>query len=748
MRKFFSRVFVLASMLAVAACGGGGDSSFETPGTPGGGGGNTPAVSSVSVTSSSATILADGSTTADITAMVRDASNNLLSGVAVAFTASSGGVAVTQATTDATGVAKATLSTAGDSSIRTITVTATASGVAGTANVSVIAPPPPPTAATMTLITSSPTITSSGATTATVTAIVRNANNQFLADVPVQFSSTSGGLNVTQGTTDDSGTATAVLSAAGDPTNRPITVTATSGTVTRTVNVDVVGTTLVIQGPTSLASGQVATYTVILANSSAQGIPNQAVNIVSSAQNGLTASTITTNANGQATFGVTVTKTAQETLTASALGITTPLPVSVNTDAFKFTAPAAAPGARPELAINTPATLTVNLQSAGVPVAGQVVTFTSTRGAFTPGTGQATTDGAGNATVQVQSTNAGFGTITATAGSSTAQQPVEFVALTATSVEVQASAFTIGPSETATLTAVVRDSAGNLVKNKTVTFTLTDVSGGSLSAGTGVTDSNGRAQTIYTAGASTSAKDGVSILSSVQGSAATDTVNLTVARREVFISIGTGNSITEPNTAQYSIEYIVQVTDAGGNGVPNVPVTMTMLSERYFKGTRRTGVAGVSGWATCYTTVAAGDQPSGIIGTPPAFFCNTSTQVGAGCTDEDRNRNGVLDPAIGGNPKEDFNNSGMIEAGNIASVTPSNVVTDSKGFALVNVFYPQQYAYWVEATLGASTSVQGTEFTRESTFVLPGSIPDFTGTGTPPGPTSPFGQGLLCSNTD
>ena len=58
-----------------------------------------------------------------------------------AFTASSGGIAVTQAATDASGVAKATLSTAGDATLRTITVTANASGVTGTTNVAVIAPP-------------------------------------------------------------------------------------------------------------------------------------------------------------------------------------------------------------------------------------------------------------------------------------------------------------------------------------------------------------------------------------------------------------------------------------------------------------------------------------------------------------------------------------------------------------------------------------------------------------------------------
>jgi hypothetical protein len=225
-------------------------------------------------------------------------------------------------------------------------------------------------------------------------------------------------------------------------------------------------------------------------------------------------------------------------------------------------------------------------------------------------------------------------------------------------------------------------------------------------------------------------------------------VNLTVARREVFISLGTGNEIEEPNVAQYKVTYVVQVTDSSGNGVPNVPVTMTMLSERYFKGIRSTGVDNVTGWATCYTTVDATaappwDQPSGFYGTAPdlEFFCNTSSARDAGCFDEDSNRNGVLDPT------EDHNGSQKIEAGNIASVTPSNVKTDDKGFALVDVYYPQEYAYWLEVTLSASASVQGTEFSRQATFMLPGLVDDFTGSGTPPGPTSPFGTSTSCTDT-
>ena len=88
------------------------------------------------------------------------------------------------------------------------------------------------------------------------------------------FAATSGGLTVTQGTTDASGAATATLSAAGVQTNRNITVTATVGPqrLRRSV-ILVVGTTLTLTGPSSLVLGAAGTYDVTLADFGKNPIP-------------------------------------------------------------------------------------------------------------------------------------------------------------------------------------------------------------------------------------------------------------------------------------------------------------------------------------------------------------------------------------------------------------------------------------------------------------------------------------------
>ena len=568
------------------------------------------------------------------------------------------------------------------------------------------------------LITSQPQILSDGSDSAMLTAIVRDENNNTVEGVQVIFAADSGSLAVTNpAITDANGSVTAELSTPSNFQNRTITVTATANNdFSDTVTIDVTGTTLQINGPNSLALGDVGNYNVVLTDAGGTGISGQSIAITSATGNAVSATPLTTDGSGQASFMLTANASGSDTLTAAGLGLTTTHTVVVSSDQFSFTAPAA----NSEFNLNAPATFTVQWLVNGSPVTdGSLINFSATRG--TVSAAQVATAG-GTASITVTATNAGPSVVTATNSDGTSTQiVVEFVATTPAEIELQASPFTVGPQEQSALTAIVRDAVGNLVKNQTVTFTLDDVTGGSLSVAQGITNSQGRVQSFYTSSTQTSASDGVIVTAAVQGTGLNDSVNLTVAERELFISIGTGNSIEEPNVAQYRVEYVVQVTDAQGNGVEDVTVQLNLLSLDYRKGFHAWNG---TNWVPQYTV--------------PAPYC----------ADEDANRNGVLDL-----PGEDQNGSGLIEAGNIAAAAVQGVgggtlMTDQNGFGFVDVFYPQEYAYWVRVRLEATASVAGTEFAEPTSFVLSGSAADFSNEQVaPPGQVSPFGTSATCGDT-
>ena len=150
MQKLKLLLLAVAAAALLCACSGGSQETLTGPpaggggsggsgGGSGGGGGGGAAAAAISATSSSPTMPSDGSASVTITAFVRDGNNTLLAGIPVVFTASSGGVSGSPATTDASGAAVATLVTAGDSSLRTINVTATAGTLQSTVAVQVVA---------------------------------------------------------------------------------------------------------------------------------------------------------------------------------------------------------------------------------------------------------------------------------------------------------------------------------------------------------------------------------------------------------------------------------------------------------------------------------------------------------------------------------------------------------------------------------------------------------------------------------
>jgi len=189
----------------------------------------------------------------------------------------------------------------------------------------------------------------------------------------------------------------------------------------------------------------------------------------------------------------------------------------VSSDEFTFINPDPAPTAeRLEVPLSTAQTISVSLFRDGVAVPNEPITFSTTRGSFTPASVPVITDSAGVANINIAATSAGPASITATTSTGlTTQVLIDFVALNPDSIEIQASPFTIPVNESSSILATVRDVDNNLVKNANITFTLEDITGGELSAGSAITDSQGRAQIFYTASETTSGKDAVRIIASI-----------------------------------------------------------------------------------------------------------------------------------------------------------------------------------------------------------------------------------------
>ncbi len=604
-------------------------------------------------------------------------------------------------------------------------------------------PPSGPVPASIELISSLVTLRSSGADTANLTAIVKDVNNVVIAGATVNFATTVGGgsLSVTQPVTDSTGSAKATLGTPNNPENRAITVTATVAgtTISDTLTINVTGSQLTLTSPAGMASGDTANLTFALRDADGIGISGQAITLTSARGNGFNPIVPTTGATGGATVAYTATTAGTETITATALNGTVVATANFTISSETFTLVKTAPAG--DIPLSGSGTIQLTWSNASGPVSDNV-TFTTTRGTV-DGVGSVTkaTNASGIATVTVAATNAGPAVITAsTAAGPTGQLSIEFIATAPTAISVDASPTSIGPGgQQSTINAVVRDAVGNLVKNQTVIFSLSDTTGGSIFPASAVTDSSGLASTTYTSSNTASAQNGVVITGTVQGTALSDSAALTVAQTPLFISIGTGNSLQEPDSSSYLKEFIVFITDSNGVARPNQTFTASVVplpndgsanpdpgvpdSAAYMKGIHVwTGTA----WAQSYSSF---------------------------CRNEDTDLDGVLDAG------EDFNSQTppQLTPGNqVAIDASSSFVTNASGRATIKLLYAQQYAYWMQVRIRITAAVSGTESFADQKYVLEGITSDFNRDNVaPPGRVypdnsvgSPFGRAVSCANAN
>ncbi|MEO8806006.1 MAG: Ig-like domain-containing protein [Burkholderiaceae bacterium] len=143
--------------------------------------------------------------------------------------------------------------------------------------------------------------TASGSVTITVTAI--DASRNTVADAPVTIGADNGGVVTASATkTTSAGVVTATLSAGDDRSIRVITVTATSGSISKTTTVQVSGTTITsVLVPAVVSPSAVGEVQYLVVDSAGTAMSNQPVQVVAT---GLTPAQATgvTGANGEYTF--------------------------------------------------------------------------------------------------------------------------------------------------------------------------------------------------------------------------------------------------------------------------------------------------------------------------------------------------------------------------------------------------------------------------------------------------------------
>ncbi|WP_424221035.1 inverse autotransporter beta domain-containing protein, partial [Buttiauxella gaviniae] len=309
----------------------------------------------------------------------------------------------------------------------------------------------------------------------------------------------------------------------------------------------------------------------------AKGRPVSGVSVSFSAGNSAAiAATGISDANGEIVQTLTSTKAGISTVTASINGTSRTVDVTfVAVPGMPGTGSVTGNGA----AANGTDTVIVTFpvtDANGNPSPGQTVDITITYPDGSTDTQQVVTDSNGNATVNVDSTQAGTVTVEASTGGSTSSADADFIADSATATLAAGSLVPVDNNANANGTATnsvkatVTDANGNPVSGVSVSFSA----GNSATiAATGISDANGEiVQTL------TSTKAGIStVTAAINGTSRT--VDVTFIADSSTATIATGNLTVVTNdavangTTTNSVK--VKVTDANGHLLENQQVTVT-----------------------------------------------------------------------------------------------------------------------------------------------------------------------------
>ena len=720
--------------------------------------------------------VANGMAQNSVKATVTDRYGNIVSGATVSFTATNGASIAATGATDADGTVTQTLTSikAGSS-----TVTATVNGVSLTAVVAFIAdgstagldPAKNPGSQ---LITTLDRQVANGVAADTVKATVTDKNGNPVAGLAVLFSVTTGAtVTTTQGTTDNSGVATASVTST---TAGSYTVTAAVNGSSKTTSATLIADsatakftgTPVITGDNAPADGRSkidVAYTVTDANGNP--LANQTVTVTTDhgAQPGTV--TLTTDSSGVVKVSVTNTTSGATTVTAATAGQTQPAGITFVPDTTTATITAGNLKVVTDNAtadgVVTNSVKVIVTDAKGNLIPNVTVNFSATNGATVAATG--TTGADGSVTQTLTSKTAGNSKVTATVNGHSQSVTLTFTAdattatLTATS-GLKAGVNNAAANGTATnsVVATVTDSNGNPVPGVSVNFTADN---GATIAATGTTGPDGvvtQTLTSKTAGNTqvTAGINGTTRSVTMTFTADSGTAGLDPTNNPGSSLVTTLDNQVANGTAADTVK--ATVTDKNGNKVAGLAVTFTVTTGATVTTTQ--GTTDSSGVATAsVTSLKAGTYTvkatvSGSNATTPVTFMADTTTAGLDPTNNPGSSLTATNGAIAnntatntvtatvtdknGNPVQGVAVSFTTDAG--STVVTSPVTTNAAGVASTDVKATLAGAHTVTAT------VNGSNKTTTTTFIADGSTAGLDPTNNP-GSSLTATSGAIANNT-
>ncbi len=173
-------------------------------------------------------------------------------------------------------------------------------------------------------------------------------------------------------------------------------------------------------------------------------------------------------------------------------------------------------------------------------------------------------------------TKTGKATVTAVASGFAASVDVDFVAGAPSTVGLSVRPATVNPDGSVTVTATVTDTSGNAVVGETVLFQImTNNSGGSFASASAVTNVNGDALVVYTAGPDTGTDTIRAVASSNQTASVLTDITVSATAQvvgKVAITAGTDQLVAD-GTSHTTIQ--ATVTDTNGDPVEGKTVTFS-----------------------------------------------------------------------------------------------------------------------------------------------------------------------------